>query len=68
LSILPTDAVTSHKAMRVYGYHYRVLQDSNTEGYVTYDFGLIVVAQHMAGGHCETSIETGYVGELVAIY
>jgi hypothetical protein len=68
LLIPPIDLATSYKAMKAYGYHYRVLEDSNTEGYVTYDSGLIVVAQHMAGGDCETSIEIGYVGELLAIY
>jgi hypothetical protein len=68
LSVPPTSTVKSYKAMKAYGYHYRVLDESNSGGYVTYDSGLISVAEHMVGENSSRSMEMGYVGELVGIY
>jgi hypothetical protein len=68
LSIPPTSIVKSYKAMKAYGYYYRVLDEPNLEGYVTNDCGLISIAEQMVGGKSGWSIEMGYAGELVANY
>jgi hypothetical protein len=51
LSIPPTLEVASYKAMKAYGCHYRILEESNTPMYTTYDFGLISVAEQEVGGN-----------------
>jgi hypothetical protein len=66
LAIHPGAKVKSYKAMKAYGNHYCIYQHfADSEGYVTYDPGLLNISEHEDNGVLK---EIGFVGELCCIY